>query len=35
MTTIPIDDELLAMPDVAEFDFEPSHLTNFYPADLS
>jgi hypothetical protein len=28
--------ELLAMPDVAEIDFEPPHLTNFcYPADLT
>lgn len=27
--------ELLAMPNVAEFDFEPPRLTNFYPADLS
>ncbi len=27
--------DLLAMPDVAEFDFDPPHLTNFYSADLS
>lgn len=27
--------ELLAMPDVADIDFNPPRLTNFLPADLS
>lgn len=27
--------ELLAMPDAAEFDFDPPRLTNFKAADLS
>ena len=27
--------DLLAMPEVADIEFEPPHLTNFYPADFS
>jgi len=27
--------DLLAMPEVADIDFDPPRLTNFYPADLS
>lgn len=27
--------DLLAMPEVADIDFETPRLTNFYPADLS
>ncbi len=27
--------DLLAMPEVADIDFDPPRLTNFHPADLS